>query len=42
MKNYLKIKLPIYQFNGKIKVDLIKNLKMYSDSIISLKEIKYE
>ena len=32
----------IHQFNGKIKKDLIRNIKIYSGSIISLKDIKFE
>jgi hypothetical protein len=32
----------IHQFNGKIKYDLLKNLRIYSGSIISLNDIKFE
>lgn len=32
----------IHQFNGKIKKDLIRNIEIYSGSIISLKDIKFE
>ena len=32
----------IHQFNGRIRKELIKNLKMYSGSIISIKDIKFE
>ena len=32
----------IHQFNGKIKEDLIKNIKLYSGSIISLIDMKFE